>query len=120
MTEYNLDQPEDRVVDDVIGRLETYLFTQGVSVELGVNGRRIIEDLVFQYGVEATKSYDEIGRLSIKLQELQAEKNAVLDALDKVGIWTGADLELVDRVTFALDRLEAFRVELHRDSIYGK
>lgn len=120
MTNYNLDQPESSVVDDVIGRLETYLFTQGVSVELGANGRQIIEDLVFQYGVEATKQYDEIGHLSIKLQELQAETNATLDALDNVGIWTGADLGLFDRVTFALDRLEAFRKELGRESIYGK
>lgn len=68
MTNYNLDQPEDKIVDQVIGRLETYLFTQGVSVELGVNGRQIIEDLVFQYGVEATKQYDEIGHLSADLE----------------------------------------------------
>lgn len=68
MTNYNLDQPESSVVNDVIGRLETYLFTQGVSVELGANGRQIIEDLVFQYGVEATKQYDEIGHLSMDLE----------------------------------------------------
>lgn len=117
---YNLNQPEHKIVNQVIKRLEDYLFDTDIKVKFGEQGRAIIEELVYLYGVEMTKQYDEIGHLSIKIQELQAEKNASLDALDKVGIWTGADLNLVDRVTFALDRLEAFRKELGRSSIYGK
>lgn len=67
MTNYNLDQHEDGVINDVIGRLETYLFTKGFTVDLGVNGRQIIADLVYQYGVKMTKQYDEIGNLSMDL-----------------------------------------------------
>lgn len=120
MTKYDLNQPPHFVTEQVIGRLETYLLTEGIKTQFGTNGHAIIQDLIDQYNTDMTKQYDEIGKLSIKLQDLQAEVNATLDALDNVGIWTGADLGLVDRVTFALDRLEAFRKELGRKSIYGK
>lgn len=71
MTEFNLNQPEFRVVNDVVKRLEDYLFDNGVKVQFGDEGRAIIEQLVFQYGVELTKQYDEIGHLSIELQQLK-------------------------------------------------
>ncbi len=71
MTPYDLNQPEYRIVNDVIKRLEDYLFDNDVKVQIGEQGRAIIEDLVFQYGVELTKQYDEIGHLSIELNELK-------------------------------------------------
>ncbi len=70
MTPYDLNQPEHKVVNQVIKRLEDYLFDNDVKVVIGEQGRAIIEDLVFQYGVEMTKQYDETGHLSIENQRL--------------------------------------------------
>lgn len=81
--EFNLNQPEYRVVNDVIERLEAYLFDNDVKVQFGDEGRAIIEQLVFQYGVDMTRQYDEIGNLSIKLQVLQSNFDRLKKQLDK-------------------------------------
>jgi hypothetical protein len=81
--EFDLNQPEYRVVNQVIERLENYLFDNGVKVQFGDEGRAIIEQLVFQYGVDMTKQYDEIGNLSIKLQVLQSNFDRLKKPLDK-------------------------------------
>lgn len=74
---YDLSQPEHRIVNQVMSRLEDYLFENGIKVIIGEQGRAIIEDLIYDYNAKLSQMYDTNGKLDIENQRL----NTLIDKL---------------------------------------
>lgn len=105
---YNLNQPEYRIVNDVIKRLEDYLFDNGVKVQIGSQGEAIIQELVFQYGVELTKMYDANGKLDIANQGLHEQLQEASDALQPFAQFAGITARQGENVTISIS-IDALR-----------
>lgn len=74
---YDLNQPPHKVVNQVVRRLEDYLFDTDIKVKFGDEGRTIIEGLIEQYNADASKQYDEIGHLSMLVQQHESAAKAM-------------------------------------------
>jgi hypothetical protein len=70
---YDLNQPEHKIVNQVMKRIEDYLFDNGVKVIIGEQGRVIIEDLIYDYNAKLSEMYDTNGKLDIENQRLNAQ-----------------------------------------------
>lgn len=79
MTEYDINRPQHKVVNQVIRNLEGYLFDNGTGVQFGDVGREIIDSLVDAYCAEMSKMYDKNGLLDIENQRLRKELKGVAD-----------------------------------------
>ena len=76
---YDLNQPEHKIVNQVVRRLEGYLFDNGAPCEFGDNGREIIEDLVEQYNELLSNEDQKSGVLDIENQRLRKELQSIVD-----------------------------------------
>lgn len=74
---YDLNQPEHKIVNQVIRRIEGYLFDNGVGVKFGDAGRLIIGCLVIQYNDLLSKEDQKSGLLDIENQRLRKELQTV-------------------------------------------
>lgn len=59
MSDYNINQPEHKIANQVLNRLESYLFDNDVKVKFGSEGRAIVEELIDAYNKSLSKMNDE-------------------------------------------------------------
>jgi hypothetical protein len=74
---YKLNQPEHRLANDVLRRIEAICHENGLQVAFGVRVHNTISQLIEQYNTELTEWYDKNGLLDIENQRLRKELKGV-------------------------------------------